>query len=335
MPFVLVELFPLSFDQSVDDYPVIVGYLFSASISLLWIIYIRKLDIYEQEKWRYILLVFGMSCLTIWLVFPITDFINGLGFKLNGSPVNDFLYCFISIGMVEELVKMIPVLIIIMNKKIINESYDYLFYASVSALGFAFVENILYINSSEMHSVIARLLVASVAHMTFTTTIFYGVLLSKFKYINIPDPLVYLLFFLLASLAHGFYDFWLINHWASQYQGLTMLFFIISMHVWFTMLNNGLNISQFYDRTIPLRIDKIKAYLVYSLLIVFMTSFLIMGILHGKQTANAFFWSNIISFGYFFIYIIYSHNRFKIIKGYVAPIEATSNFLVPPIRIKN
>ena len=171
--------------------------------------------------------------------------------------------------------------------------------------------------------------------MTFSTTIFYGVLLSKFKYIRIPDPLVYLFFFLLASLAHGFYDFWLINQWASQYQGLTMLFFIVSMHIWFTMLNNGLNISQFYDRTIPLRIDKIKAYLIYSLLIVFMSSFLVMGLLHGKQAANIFFWSNIVSFGYFFIYIIYSHNRFKIIKGYVAPIEATSNFLIPPIRVQN
>ena len=335
LPFLIVELFPISFNQSISNYPTIIGFFFSAAISLLWIVYIRKLDIYEQEKWRYIGLVFIMSCATIWLVFPISRLINNLGFSLTGEPINDFLYCVISIGMVEELVKMIPVLIIILNMKVINESYDYLFYASVSALGFAFIENILYINSSEMSSVIARLLVASVAHMTFTTTIFYGVLLSQFKYIKIPDPFVYLSFFLLASLAHGFYDFWLINQWASQYEGLTMLFFIVSMHIWFTMLNNGLNISQFYDRSIPLRIDKIKAYLIYALLVVFMSAFLVVGLLHGKRAANLFFWSNIISFGYFFIYIIYSHNRFKIVRGYVAPIEATTNFLIPPFRMQN
>lgn len=335
VPLAVIELIPLSINQSNSSYPEVIGFAFSAAISLIWIVYIRKLDIYEQESWKFVLLVFAMSCITIWLVFPISSLINNLGFKLNGQPINDFLYCVVGIGMVEEFVKMIPVLIIIKTKRIINESYDYLFYASVSALGFAFVENILYINSSEMYSVIARLLVAAVAHMTFTTTIFYGVLLSKFKYLKIPHFLVYISFFLLASVAHGFYDFWLINEWASQYQGLTMLFFIVSVHIWFTMLNNGLNISQFYDRSIPLRIDKIKAFLVYSLLILFMNAFLVVGLLHGKDSANMFFWRNIISFGYFFIYIIYSNNRFKIVKGYVAPIKATSNFLIPPIKREN
>ena len=107
------------------------------------------------------------------------------------------------------------------------------------------------------------------------------------------------------------------------------------MHIWFTMLNNGLNTSRFYDRTIPLKTDKIKAYLIYSLLIIFMSAFLVMGLLHGKEVANMFFWSNVLSFGYFFIYIIYSHNRFKIVRGYIAPIEATSNFLIPPIKPNN
>ena len=334
IPLILIEFIPLSLHLSLG-WPAILGIVFSASISLIWLIYIRRLDIYEMEKWKHIILVFVLSCVTIWAVFPISNLINNAGFRLNGQPINDFLYCVFSIGMVEELVKMIPVLLILKSKKIINESYDYLFYASVSALGFAFIENTLYINSSELYSVIARLLVASVAHMTFTTTIFYGVLLSKYKFKSVPNSLVYLGFFLLASLSHGFYDFWLINKWASQYQGITMLFFIISVHIWFTMLNNGLNLSKFYDRSIPLRVDKLKAYLIYSLLIVFMSAFLIMGLIHGKVAAHQFFWSNVISFGYFFIYIIYSHNRFKIVRGYIAPIEATSNFFIPPLKKAN
>ena len=332
IPLLAVELIPLNFHQSITEYPLIIGVIFSASISILWIVYIRKIDIYEQERWVYIVLVFALSCITIWLVFPISGLINDLGFNLNGNPINDFLYCTLSIGMVEELVKLIPVLIVIRSKKIINESYDYLFYASVSALGFAFIENILYINSSQLYSVIARLLMASVAHMTFTTTILYGVLLSKYRFTRIPNIFIYIGFFILASLSHGFYDFWLINHWASQYQGLTMIFFIVSMHIWFTMLNNGINTSAFYNRAIPLRVDKIKAYLIYSLLIVFMSAFLVVGVLHGKEAANLFFWSNMVSFGYFFIYIIYSHNRFKIVRGYIAPIEATSNFFIPPLK---
>lgn len=332
IPLLLIEFMPVSLEQSLGDWPNLLGLLFSAAISCIWIVYIRRLDIYEQEKWRYVILVFIMSCLTIWAVFPISRAIDAAGFILNGNPVNDFLYCFISIGMVEELVKLLPVLVIIKSRKIMNESYDYLFYASVSALGFAFVENTLYINESELYSVIARMLMSSVAHMTFSTTIFYGVLLSKYKFKKIPDALVYLAFFLLAALSHGFYDFWLINDWASQFSGITTLFFLASVHIWFTMLNNGINVSEFFNRAIPLKVDKLKAFLIYSLLIVFMAAFLIMGLMHGKEAANLFFWSNVFSFGYFFIYIIYSHNKFHIIRGYISPIHATTNFFVPPFK---
>lgn len=257
-----------------------------------------------------------------------------MGFVLNGKPINDFLYCVFSIGIVEELVKLVPVLIFVGNKKMFNESYDYLFYASVSALGFAFIENILYINSSELYSVIGRLLMASVAHMTFTSIILYGVLLAKNRLQSIPKPIIYTAFFLLASLSHGFYDFWLINPWASQYQAITMLFFLITIHIWFTMLNNALNISTFYNRSTLLQVDKLKAYLIYSLLILFMAAVLVMHLMHGRQSARQFFWGNLFAFGYFFIYIIYSHNRFKIVRGYMAPIDATSNFFIPPLKRK-
>lgn len=332
VPFIIIEFVPLSLNHEITEWPTVLGFIFSAAISFLWIVYLRKLDIYEPEKWHYIALVFVVSCITIWAVFPISSFINNMGFVLNGDPINDFLYCVFSIGMVEELVKLIPVLIFISNKKMFNESYDYLFYASVSALGFAFIENILYINSSELYSVIGRLLMASVAHMTFSTAILYGVLLAKNRASTIPKPIIYLAFFLLASLSHGFYDFWLINAWASQYQSITILFFLITIHIWFTMLNNALNISKFYNRSTKLQVDKLKAYLIYSLLILFMAAFLVMHIIHGKAAAVQFFWGNLFAFGYFFIYIIYSHNRFKIVRGYMAPIDATANFFIPPLR---
>jgi RsiW-degrading membrane proteinase PrsW (M82 family) len=333
IPFIIVTFIPAGISDKIGYWPKILGCIFSAAISLLWVVYIRKLDIYEPEKWRYIFLVFVLSTLTLWAVFPITDLINQWGFVLSGHPVNDFLYSFITIGMVEELVKLIPVLILMLNKRILNESFDFLLYASVSALGFAFIENILYINSSELYSVIARMLIASVAHMTFTTTIFYGFLLARRRRFKaIPKGVYYITFFLLASLSHGFYDYWLLNPWANQYHSLTIIFFIVIMHIWFTMLNNALNISKFYNKSTRLQVDKLKAYLIFSLLIVFMSAFVTVHVFHGKQEAMMFFWENLFAFGYFFIYIIYSHNRFKIVKGYIAPFEATSNFFVPPLK---
>lgn len=332
IPFLMIEFLPLNLEYAITEWQKVLGILFSGAISFLWIVYLRKLDIYEPEKWRYIIIVFVVSCITIWAVFPLSSFFNNMGFVLNGKPINDFLYCVFSIGIVEELVKLVPVLIFVGNKKMFKESYDYLFYASVSALGFAFIENILYINSSELHSVIGRLLMASVAHMTFTSIILYGVLLAKNRLQSIPKPIIYTAFFLLASLSHGFYDFWLINPWASQYQAITMLFFLITIHIWFTMLNNALNISSFYNGSTQLQVDKLKAYLIYSLLILFMSAVLVMHLMHGRQSARQFFWGNLFAFGYFFIYIIYSHNRFKIVRGYMAPIDAAANFFIPPLK---
>ena len=48
-------------------------------------------------------------------------------------------------GLSEEIIKIIPVLIILKTTKFINEPIDYIIYSSISALGFAFIENIQYI----------------------------------------------------------------------------------------------------------------------------------------------------------------------------------------------
>ncbi len=77
IPFLIIEFLPFSLEHAVNNWPKVLGFVFSAAISFLWIVYLRKLDIYEPEKWRYIILIFVVSCITIWAVFPISSFING------------------------------------------------------------------------------------------------------------------------------------------------------------------------------------------------------------------------------------------------------------------
>lgn len=328
----LLRLAPIQLSLELNEWPWIFGFAFSFAISAVWVVYIRKLDIYEPEPWWAIVITFLLSCITIWAVFPLTNLIHSFGFFMNSKPVNDFLYSFIGIGMVEEAVKILPVLFILWKTDVIDEPFDYLLYASVSALGFAFIENISYINESELYSLVARLLMSSVAHMTFSSTVMYGLLLARKRIIRRPQVLVFLTFYLLASLSHGFYDFWILNDWASQFRGITMIFFLITVHIWFTMLNNALNISNFYDRSVHLKIDELKTYLILALLSIFGLALVVVKSVHGEVEADQFFYHNIISFGYFMVYIIYSHNRFKIIRGYMAPIEAASRILIPPLR---
>jgi len=149
--------------------------ILSFAISLMWYQYLTWLDIFEHERLVMIFSVFLMSCATIFLVYPMTDIIEQvLQFELNGNFFNDWWYCVLAIGLVEEIVKIIPFLVILYFTDEINEPFDYILYGSVSALGFAFIENIQYIYGSNLEAVYGRALFASVAHMVFTSIICYG-----------------------------------------------------------------------------------------------------------------------------------------------------------------
>ena len=117
--------------------------LLSAAISYTWYTYLRWIDVFEPERKRYLILTFILSCITIWGVFPISEALQGLGFSLDGTPLNDFMYSTIVIGMVEEFVKVLPVLLLLRFSNQIDEPIDYIVYGGMSALGFAFIENIL------------------------------------------------------------------------------------------------------------------------------------------------------------------------------------------------
>lgn len=302
---------PFSSTSSLNLVTMIGGIIMSFAISTTWAVYLRRLDIYEPEKWIHIIVVFIIGCLTTFLVFPISDFIkNDLGFRLNGDWTNDFLYCTITIGMVEEFVKLIPLLIILRFKRIVNEPFDYLFYASVSALGFAFIENVLYIERSNFTAINARLVMSTVAHMTFSSVIGYAFM--KMSYTKSSKKWIFIFGgFLLAATMHGFYDFWLINPTAQQFSGLSYLFYMLSVHYWFTLKNKAIRGSYFYDRKIKWVNDHLRYYLLTSLVVIFSFSVLFVSFLHGQERGQHFFTTQMFAYGFLMYYLAFSFSRFK------------------------
>jgi len=316
LAFAIIELFLPNISPLVDSaqrmhFNTIVGITAALGISTIWAVYLRKLDIFDPERGVNILIVFVLGCATTFLVFPISGFINSLGFTLNGQPLNDFFYCTIGIGMVEEFVKLLPLLIIVRYKHVVREPYDFILYASISALGFAFIENSLYIMKSLFYAINGRALFATVAHMTFSSVVGYSVMISIYKK-SLAGWRFFLGGFLLASLMHGFYDFWLINEQVKAYNGLTMLFFMLTTHFWFTMKNRAINASRFYDPHRRLINDKLRYFLIFWLSIILIGSALIIGIMHGKTMANKFLRGQILSYGFLLYYLSFSFSRFKI-----------------------
>ncbi|PLX11543.1 MAG: hypothetical protein C0597_14900, partial [Marinilabiliales bacterium] len=215
---------------------------------------------------------------------------------------NDLLYCIIGIGIIEEFVKIVPVLIILKYTKAINEPVDYLVYGSVSALGFAFAENLLYFNSYGPQIIMGRALTAVIFHMFLTSLAAYGLMLNKYKARKgiITDFLKY---FLIAAIIHGLYDFWLINPVVNRFGLLSIIILIFCFSFFNTLISNSLSNSEFYDEAIHLNRRKLQNYLIYTLSIILMFQYLTISFRFGHEEGWISLKSSLISGGYLIIFI--------------------------------
>ena len=132
--------------EDIDQNNAFYALLVSLLISGVWLVYVVRLDIFDKEKKRHIALVLILSIiLTSFASYPY-QIIHYLGFTDSLNPFKSFLYCVFGIGLIEETIKLIPLLIVLKFTNAIDEPYDYILYASASALGFAFVENTMYLD---------------------------------------------------------------------------------------------------------------------------------------------------------------------------------------------
>ncbi len=281
----------------------VVGFLGALLVMLAWLFYLRRIDIYEPEKWKYIILLFVLGVLFSDLTFLLSD-LNTIyfGFTLNGTIWNDLLYSIIGIGVIEELVKIIPVILLLKYSNAINEPVDYIVYGSISALGFAFAENLLYFNNYGPQIIVGRALTAVVFHMFLTSLAAYGLMLDNYR----SGKLIkgnFLLFFLSAAIIHGLYDFWLINPMVIKFSLLSMVILVFCFAVFNTLITNALNNSEFYDEEIHLNRKKLQNYLIYALTLVLMFQYLIISFKHGHKEGWISLKSSLISGGYLIVFI--------------------------------
>jgi len=292
----------------------IFAFLAALAISVLWLIFMRSLDVFNKEKWRDIVFVFLLSGIFTHVCLLGYDFAHySLNFTVNGNALNDFLYCTFVIGFSEEVVKLLPWLLFLILAKKAKEPYDYLLYASVSALGFAFVENFSYLENPG--NITSRSIVSTVAHMFDACIVAYGFILGRYKAKSRPMKIIYpIVGFALACLAHGFYDFWLISPAVKAFSMLTIVFFVISVHLWFQFLNNAINNSPFYRARAFNPIVQLDMLAIGTVAILSMEYF-IMNDTYGTENAN----QTIMNRGWvvpvFLTYMIVLFADFKIVKG--------------------
>jgi RsiW-degrading membrane proteinase PrsW (M82 family) len=221
-----------------------------------WFVFLRRLDVFEPEPLPYALACLLGGMVSSLLATPLYDALDfGLGFRLTGQPLHDLLFCVLGIGLVEELVKVLPVLVMIRFTRAVDESVDYFVYASLSALGFAFLENLMYFNAGGLSSIVGRGLTAVLMHMTMTSLAVYGLFYARYR----RRRMTFLWFaasFAAACVVHGLYDFWLVERgWVGELAIVSVLVLVYAVGSYRRAIQSALNLSEHArERTVSLTV---------------------------------------------------------------------------------
>lgn len=263
-----------------------VGFLGALLGLAIWVFFLRWVDIFKRKKWWSMLAMIGLGAAFTILSMPLYDVIRfEWNFDLTGDFWHDFLYCIAGIGFVEELVKIIPFLLVLRFTNFIRGPLDYIIYASLSALGFAFVENLLYFDGGNVSIMHGRILVAAVSHMFDTATIAFAMVLARYRFGGYHVPL-FIAGFLVAAILHGIYDFWLINPVATSFWFITYIVFIYQTFQYAAYLNNALNQSPVFRGRVILNTNRLATRLLIALMSVLLFEYFALSVIYGPSVGN-------------------------------------------------
>lgn len=275
----------------------LIGTLGALLICFVWLTFLRRLDVFEKERWRYTLMATGLGALSTLFLLVIISIPPISHIKENGEPIHDLLYFIFRVGMLEELAKFIPLLIMVHFTKEVNEPYDFLKYAMCSALGFATVENIMYFNELGAPIIDKRAYISVVGHLSFTCCAAYGYIRQHYLKRGV-FAFNFLLFGGLSVLLHGFFDFSLSTDWMWLFFRIGFLilayFLVILLR---NLITLGLNFSPWFTDEKAVQVQKAFSGLTLGLIAVFIYAAVGVYIESGLETAQRFVVSNLLLSG--------------------------------------
>ncbi|GHT23885.1 hypothetical protein AGMMS4957_16060 [Bacteroidia bacterium] len=170
----------------------------------LILFYIYRKDKYEQEPLGLLLKAFGLGALSAICVIIFSSIIP-IELNTGNHFVNSFITAFFAAAIPEELCKFLFLYWLIWENQNFSERFDGIIYAVFVSLGFATLENILFVFGYGFGTGIVRAITAVPAHALFGVAMGYYFSYAKFlpEYKN-----KYITLSLCVPIAlHGVYDF--------------------------------------------------------------------------------------------------------------------------------
>ncbi len=171
---------------------------------VILMVYFYYHDKYEKEPLKSLTKAFFGGILSVLLTLLLVSFFS-IPVPENASQTYiAFVQSFGQAGIPEEISKFVILYFFIWRDKNFNEYYDGILYAVFVSLGFACVENIVYVMQYGMNVAISRALLAVPLHALCGVIMGYYFSLAKFTNQKNSNLLKAVIF---AILVHGFYDF--------------------------------------------------------------------------------------------------------------------------------
>jgi len=204
------------------------------------VLFFYLFDRHDREPIRMLLKVFVMG---IFSVIPTIFIENILSFFNIFSGIFGVGYtAFIVAGLTEEYIKRQVVLKSVYFNLVFNEKLDGIIYCAIAALGFATIENVMYVvfRFSDVESIgFYRAIISVPAHMLFAVTMGYYMSLAKFAATPEESQFYFKKSLTVPAVLHGIFDFILM----SQIEFFMVLLVPFIIYLW---INNLKKLNMYY-----------------------------------------------------------------------------------------
>jgi RsiW-degrading membrane proteinase PrsW (M82 family) len=186
--------------------------------AILWIGYFYYKDRFQPEPVLIIGITYILGFAAAFICYKSYSLLPLLGLPEDASILMEkhglpfLLYCLGAVGFLEELLKFLPFILIVIRFKVFDERVDGIIYASVIALGFASYENLHYLPLLDGFALFGRAIASPLTHTIFASIWGHWVgttyLTAKSLHTGVSKVWKASIFgLIIASLFHGIFDY--------------------------------------------------------------------------------------------------------------------------------
>lgn len=162
-------------------------------------------DTFQKEPWIALVISFLLGIVSVVPAIALEIGWTQLGFGVGTLP-QTFFYAFVVVGLSEELAKYMMLRLYVYKKSFFDEPFDGIVYSVMISMGFAAMENVMYVWQGGLEVAILRMFTAVPAHAMFGVMMGYFI---GFSHEKDKGYRYHVAGVLLATFFHGAYDFFL------------------------------------------------------------------------------------------------------------------------------